>query len=129
MELIRLCRSALLGSAWRQHNSERLEVGGLARNRTGVHGFAVRCVTTPPRGHSPVGYQSPGPITRRPDADRMRALIGSAMAIRVPAGLAGGTLDLRYAPPRAGPGAGSRPAPGGSEMAVGPCATSGRAVR
>ncbi len=24
--------------------------GGLARNRTGVHGFAIRCVTTPPRG-------------------------------------------------------------------------------
>ncbi len=24
--------------------------GGHARNRTGVHGFAVRCVTTPPRG-------------------------------------------------------------------------------
>ncbi len=29
--------------------------GGHARNRTGVRGFAVRCVTTPPRGpwHSP----------------------------------------------------------------------------
>ena len=26
--------------------------GGHARNRTGVNGFAVRCVTTPPRGHS-----------------------------------------------------------------------------
>ncbi len=26
-------------------------VGGHARNRTGVYGFAVRCVTTPPRGH------------------------------------------------------------------------------
>ena len=25
--------------------------GGHARNRTGVRGFAVRCVTTPPRGH------------------------------------------------------------------------------
>ncbi len=25
--------------------------GGHGRNRTGVHGFAVRCVTTPPRGH------------------------------------------------------------------------------
>ena len=24
--------------------------GGHGRNRTGVHGFAVRCVTTPPRG-------------------------------------------------------------------------------
>ena len=26
------------------------ESGGLARNRTGVDGFAGRCVTTPPRG-------------------------------------------------------------------------------
>ncbi len=25
--------------------------GGHARNRTGVQGFAVLCVTTPPRGH------------------------------------------------------------------------------
>ena len=25
--------------------------GGPGRNRTGVHGFAVRCVTTPPPGH------------------------------------------------------------------------------
>ncbi len=25
--------------------------GGHARTRTGVHGFAGRCVTTPPRGH------------------------------------------------------------------------------
>jgi hypothetical protein len=25
--------------------------GGLAENRTRVHGFAVRCVTTPPPGH------------------------------------------------------------------------------
>ena len=28
-----------------------LSYGGHARNRTGVYGFAVRCVTTPPRGH------------------------------------------------------------------------------
>ncbi len=26
--------------------------GGHGRNRTGVHGFAGRCVTTPPRGPS-----------------------------------------------------------------------------
>ncbi len=26
------------------------EFGGLARNRTGVQGFAVLCVATPPRG-------------------------------------------------------------------------------
>src|SRR5262245_40804285 len=30
--------------------------GGLARNRTEVHGFAVRCVTTPPRGLEPGAY-------------------------------------------------------------------------
>src|SRR5690606_33519673 len=28
------------------------EAGGHGRNRTGVYGFAVRCVTTPPRGQS-----------------------------------------------------------------------------
>ena len=28
----------------------RKKYGGHARNRTGVHGFAIRCVTTPPRG-------------------------------------------------------------------------------
>ena len=27
------------------------EHGGDGRNRTGVHGFAIRCVTTPPRRH------------------------------------------------------------------------------
>ena len=34
---------------WRK--AAQKEVGGLGRNRTGVHGFAVRCVTTPPPGH------------------------------------------------------------------------------
>ena len=29
---------------------QSFEGGGHGRNRTGVHGFAVRCVTTPPRG-------------------------------------------------------------------------------
>jgi hypothetical protein len=29
---------------------ESQEIGGHARNRTGVHRFAVCCVTTPPRG-------------------------------------------------------------------------------
>ena len=28
----------------------RRKIGGLARNRTGMQGFAVLCVTTPPRG-------------------------------------------------------------------------------
>ena len=26
-------------------------IGGEYRNRTGVHGFAIRCVTTPPTRH------------------------------------------------------------------------------
>lgn len=34
------------------------ENGGPSRNRTGVHGFAVRCVTTPPSGH-PVWRSAP----------------------------------------------------------------------
>ena len=29
----------------------RMNFGGLAENRTRVHGFAIRCVTTPPPGH------------------------------------------------------------------------------
>jgi hypothetical protein len=33
-------------------HTESLENGGLARNRTGIEGFAVLCVTTPPRGRS-----------------------------------------------------------------------------
>ena len=33
--------------------------GGHARNRTGVHGFAGRCVTTPPRGRFPEGTPLP----------------------------------------------------------------------
>lgn len=32
------------------HGKNMREFGGLARNRTGVQGFAVLCVTTPPRG-------------------------------------------------------------------------------
>ena len=39
-------KSAPSGKARRQ------EIGGHGRNRTGVHGFAGRCVTTPPRGQS-----------------------------------------------------------------------------
>ena len=33
-----------------RRSSDVLRGGGHARNRTGVRGFAVRCVTTPPRG-------------------------------------------------------------------------------
>ena len=43
--------------------------GGLARNRTGVQGFAVLCVTTPPRGLARAGEgarslgQGDGPVS------------------------------------------------------------------
>ncbi len=30
-------------------------IGGEYRNRTGVHGFAIRCVTTPPTRRHGVG--------------------------------------------------------------------------
>lgn len=36
----------------------RGKIGGPSRNRTGVHGFAVRYVTTPPSGH-PCGEALP----------------------------------------------------------------------
>ncbi len=36
------------------------EIGGLARNRTGVQGFAVLCVTTPPRGLNPSNARGSG---------------------------------------------------------------------
>lgn len=35
--------------------------GGLARNRTGVTGFAVRCVATPPRGRTRISVSSARP--------------------------------------------------------------------
>lgn len=33
-------------------------IGGEYRNRTGVHGFAIRCVTTPPTRHPWCGFFS-----------------------------------------------------------------------
>jgi hypothetical protein len=36
-------RALILEQGW-------MRFGGLARNRTGVQGFAVLCVATPPRG-------------------------------------------------------------------------------
>ncbi len=33
-------------------------IGGEYRNRTGVHGFAIRCVTTPPTRH-PWCFEAP----------------------------------------------------------------------
>ena len=46
--------------------------GGHARNRTGVRGFAVRCVTTPPRGQS--GRAVPKPARNAPCIIRDRGL-------------------------------------------------------
>ena len=43
-------------------------IGGEYRNRTGVHGFAIRCVTTPPTrllmtcGHSVPWWQHRGAV-------------------------------------------------------------------
>ena len=48
------------------------KAGGLARNRTGVRGFAVRCVTTPPRGRSRLRYQRDRGATRAPEAPPVR---------------------------------------------------------
>ena len=37
-------------SKWSYDMTQVIEnIGGEYRNRTGVHGFAIRCVTTPPR--------------------------------------------------------------------------------
>ena len=67
--------SGVAAALWRK-NCQQIQIdvgGGLARNRTGVHGFAVRCVTTPPRGH---------PKTRPagPDVRRTAALTEAAGA-------------------------------------------------
>ena len=47
-------------------------IGGEYRNRTGVHGFAIRCVTTPPTRRLWCGggiYQGLGPCKSR-NSDR-----------------------------------------------------------
>ncbi len=49
-------------------------IGGEYRNRTGVHGFAIRCVTTPPTRQS-------GGLIRRLGGAR-QADIGWALRIR-----------------------------------------------
>ena len=85
------------------------QIGGLARNRTGVHGFAVRCVTTPPRGPR-------GPVTRGHGGGQgERRRRGSAGACP-PAAFADETWSdtCLVARPRPGP----RPRPGRSEMAL-----------
>ena len=53
------CAAGPVASAFRR-GPERRQVlksfGGEYRNRTGVHGFAIRCVTTPPTRRSPCAY-------------------------------------------------------------------------
>ena len=54
-------RAAAIGEGPAVQRWRKKEGGGHARNRTGVHGFAVRCVTTPPRGQF---RGCPKPVTR-----------------------------------------------------------------
>ena len=70
------------------------EFGGHARNRTGVRGFAVRCVTTPPRGPTrracimrPFRVAMAAraiawpPLVPRPDGQQMAALRASGLRL------------------------------------------------
>ncbi len=50
-------------------------VGGHVRNRTGIHGFAIRCVTTPPRGLNDAGSYSTPSVSAR-FRNRRTALAG-----------------------------------------------------
>ncbi len=43
----RFCQLSYLNLPWINKSDA---IGGPDRNRTGVHGFAIRCVTTPPQG-------------------------------------------------------------------------------
>ncbi len=52
--------------------------GDMSRNRTGVHGFAIRCVTTPPPGHPGVDA-----VRRRGRAFDTGANAGSQLANRL----------------------------------------------
>ena len=66
--------------------------GGLARNRTGVQGFAVLCVTTPPRGLAAAGVlrlalltEGIGATSGRPaNSDRDQRLLKAAAGSRLP---------------------------------------------
>src|SRR6476646_5505579 len=55
-----------------------LEGGGPSRNRTGVQGFAVLCVTTPPSG---LGWGAPFPSLAWPSSPTPFALKGLESAI------------------------------------------------
>ena len=49
--LVRLISSqGLAFFCWGEFSWNIKKIGGHIRNRTGVHGFAIRCVTTPPCG-------------------------------------------------------------------------------
>ena len=48
-------------------------IGGEYRNRTGVHGFAIRCVTTPPTRHPWCDRLYNSGFCTRPDAQTVIA--------------------------------------------------------
>ena len=67
--------------------------GGLTENRTRVHGFAVRCVTTPPSGRRRLVAGEGGSLTERPAggnlcrnpiALRLSAEVGGSVALPSP---------------------------------------------
>ena len=51
----------ILAERCSQRRFYRGKFGGPSRNRTGVYGFAVRCVTTPPSGHPGQSLWEQGP--------------------------------------------------------------------
>src|SRR5690606_25554115 len=64
--------------------SDRKEGGGPSRNRTGVNGFAVRCVTTPPSGpKNPLtGRRARSPAPGRAQPSRAPAALATGCARR-----------------------------------------------
>ena len=56
-------------------------VGGLARNRTGVQGFAVLCVTTPPRGLAAARRSTRALLTEGIRGDKRRPAISTGCRI------------------------------------------------
>src|SRR3546814_4071879 len=59
---------------FRNGRSAQVGYGGPSRNRTGVYGFAVRCVTTPPSGLARhiagVGLLPQKPTQRNPESSQ-----------------------------------------------------------
>ncbi len=69
--------------------------GGLARNRTGVQGFAVLCVTTPPRGQSAgITTYCACPVTGRCGVRRLRTLRNRRSPIASQALREGGSIAV-----------------------------------